>query len=174
MAENIAESQAAKDALTNQQAPAGLLDPSAPLPGDGEEGGDDLDELQGSEGDQEEAQTYAGAVKTTWILELTLYREDKANDFVVNYKEIAELVFKRLGVERGMLHSVDTSPYKKIVLELDNMCAEGNLNITQALQVRHGLWTRPIQAPEKDRLVYIKWEPMKMARICRQQRGSAG
>ena len=61
-----------------------------------------------------------------------------------------------------MLHSVDTSTFKKIELELDNMVNYGNLNLTQELQVRPGLWTRPLQAPERDRKVNISWAPMKM------------
>ena len=168
MAEAIPESLAAKAALNEQQAPA-PLDPVINAPGDGGNDEEHLDPDLGSEGDDmvtEESggMNYANAAKTTWLLTLNLYREDKSNDFVVSYREVAELVFKRLGVpnERGLLHSVDTSSYKKIELELDNQVKEGNLNITQSLQVRSGLWTRPIQAPEKDRLINIKWAPMKM------------
>ena len=123
----------------------------------------------GSKGDEVNegesgSMNYANAAKSMWLLTLNLYREDKSNDFVVSYKEVAELLFKQLGVPnvRGLLHSADTSSYKKIELELDKMVQEGNLNITQSLQVRSGLWTRPIQVPEKDRLVNIKWAPMKM------------
>ena len=107
-------------------------------------------------------ETYADVASTNKTIDLYLAREDNANDYHVNYKEVADLVFKRLGVPSGMLKSVDTTPYKKIILELDGQVDIAMLNITQALQIRKGLWTKPLQSPEKDRPVFIKWAPMKM------------
>ena len=161
MAENISESEAAKATLSEQEAPA--EEPVISAPGENGANGDELDELDEIvEEIQDGRMNFADAAKNTWTLDLLLYREDKANNFFVTYREVAELVFKRLGVEEGMLVSVDTSPYKKITLELDNCQQFGNLNITQSLSVRSGLWTRPLQAPEKDRVVNIKWAPMKL------------
>ena len=40
---------------------------------------------------------------------------------------------------------------------------ERKLNITQSLMVRPGLWTKPLQMPEKDRKVNIRWASMKMS-----------
>ena len=159
MSENIAESEAAKSALNNEQSPPGMEGTEAAPSDGGANGGDGLEDQNENAGEQLD---FRQAVKETWFLDITLFREDKANEFNVSYKECAEFIFKRLGVEQGHLHSVDTSPYKKITLELDNRCVLGNLNLTQSIQIRSGLWTRPLQAPEKDRPVYIKWAPMKM------------
>ena len=131
MSENIAESEAAKTALNNDPAPEGLLDPTDAPPSDGGASGDGLDDLhQEQEQPSEERLDYRQAVKDTWFLTIHLRREDKGNNFHVTYKEVSDLVFKRLGVpqEKGMLHSVDTSTFKKIKLELDNMVNYGNLN----------------------------------------------
>ena len=162
MAENIPESEAAKAALAGQNAPPGMEQVTdAPNGGNG----DNLDELSEVEEIEEsggETMDYAGAVRDTYLLDIFLYREDNSKDFQISYKEVSEVVFKRLGVPQGMLRSVDTTPYKKFTIELDNMVQLGNLNITQSLQVRSGLYTRPLQAPEKDREVLINWAPMKI------------
>ena len=161
MAENIPESEAAKAALNNEEAPA-EQEPVASDPPTGVNGDDDLDIEEIEEASGNELMSYAGAARDTYTLDLFLYREDSANNFFVTYKEVSDLVFRRLGVEAGMLVSVDTTPYKKITLELDSRVNIGNLNITQSLSVRGGLWTRPLQAPEKDRPVNIRWAPMKL------------
>ena len=161
MAAKIAESEAAKAAIQNQQGPTDGT-PADDVPGDGDTDGDieleDGDALVTDE--QTEKVSYANAAKNTWTLELHLYREDNGNYFHISDKELGDLVVKKLGVKKGFCKSADTSPYKKIILEIHDSISSGSLNVTQSLQIRKGLYTRPIQAPEKDRGVFIKWASM--------------
>ena len=169
MTEQIAESEQALALLNNQEAPGispkeGLESAkvSAETDSDSDDDSSVVIETDDEETPQAEGLSYRDklAYKT---LTLYLEREDRSNDFVVSNQEAAELIFKRLNVPKGMLVSIDTTPYKKIVLELDTRVKERELNLTQALQIRPGLWTKPLQAPEKDRKVNIRWANMKMS-----------
>ena len=149
MAAKIPESNAAQAALEHHQAPH---DPH----GQGDEA---MEEDQLS---QLESQSYANIASNVKKLELHLTREDKSNDYTTTYKEISDLVFKRLLLPEGKLVSVDSTPFKKIIIEVDGSVDFGELNLTQALEVRKGLKTRPLQSPDTDREVRINRAPMNM------------
>ena len=162
MSASVAETQDARNALDNVDAPVPTPEQAVDLPGaTGEEGGDQDQVVDEVDGDY--TRNYNEVARGTFTIEIHLYREDRANDFYVSYREVADLAFKRLGLPAGTLAAVDTSPYKKIILEIDGCVEMQKLNITQTLQVRKGLWTKPLQSPENSRLVNIKWAPMKMA-----------
>ena len=160
MSANIAEEQAANAALN------GHVAPHAPA-GDGgeapmEETGPDA---SAEDGNLNGTSTYAQIASSVKTLELHLYREDKGTDFNVNYEEISNLLYKRLLLPEGTLVSLDTTPLfikKKIIIEIDGSVDITKLNITQALEVKKGMKTRPIQSPDTDREVRITRAPMKM------------
>ena len=169
MAANLAESEAALSAL-NQENDAPAQGATGDVPSQGDSAGTKESEKEkspqdDSEDDEEpeaELRTYASAANPTYTLDIHLIREDKSNDFHATMDEIKELLEKRLRVPEGALWSVDTSPFKKITIEIHESVPRVRLNLTQSLQVKKGLWTRPLQAPEKDRTVYIKWASMGM------------
>ena len=161
MAASVAETQDARNALDNVEAPVPTPEQAVDLPHTGEGDGDQDQVVDEVDGDY--TRNYNDVARDTVTIELNLYREDKANDFFTTYREVSDLAFKRLGLPSGSLVAVDTSPYKKIILEIDAAVEIQRLNITQTLQVRKGLWTKPLQSPENSRLVNIKWAPMKMA-----------
>ena len=148
MSANVVEEQAAHAALNEHQAPHG-----------GDDDNIDIEEILEEAG---RTQSYAQAAANTKTLELHLAREDKSNDFYVSYAEAATLVFKRLNVPEGTLLAIDNTPYKKLIIELDGSVDISQLNLTQALEVRKGLKTRPLQSPDTDREVRITRAPMKM------------
>ena len=151
MSANVSEEQAAHSELNDHQAPhtgAGVGDTDLDIE-------EILDEAARS-------QSYAQVASNTKTLELHLAREDKSNDYYVSYAEAATLVFKRLNVPEGMLMAIDNTPYKKLIIELDGSVNISQLNLTQALEVRRGLKTRPLQSPDTDREIRITRAPMKM------------
>ena len=150
MAAKTAEELAAHAAINNHQAPHGDDDAM-------EAEGDSLALTQGENG-----QSYADAVRRTKKLEIHLARVDKSNDWYVSYEEIAMLAFKRLLLPEGKLYAVDNTPFRKIVLEIDEDVDLGELNLTQALEIRKGLKTKPLQSPDTDREVRITRAPMNM------------
>ena len=97
-------------------------------------------------------QSYAAAAKPTWTLEIHLYREDKSSDYNVSEEEMFHLIYKRLGVPAGGLVSIDDTPMRKILLELKTEVTAETLNITQALEIRRNLMTRPFSQWTKRRL----------------------
>ena len=146
---NMAESLAAEAVLRNNQEPLDHLD-------DIDEDGEDSPMVD------EERDSYADVASGTWELTLHLYRNDKANDFIVTPIEASRLIFNRLNVPQNGLVSFDNTPYKKLYLELKREVTPQQLNITQALEVRPGLYTRPLQAPDQDKLIRIAYAPVKM------------
>ena len=140
MAAKTAEELAAHAALNNHQAPH---DP---------EGRDDDAMDDGGDADTH-VQSYAQVAAQIKKLEFHLAREDKANDFYVDYAEVAQLVFKRLRLPEGKLISVDNTLYKKLVIEIDGDVDISELNLTQALEIRKGLKTKPLQSPDTDYLL---------------------
>ena len=168
MAANLVETEAAKATLANNQGPSEETPvENVPVTGDIANNMDienldlDIDEDEPLvTGAEAEKQSYANAAKDSWTLELHLYREDNGSDFHISDKELGDLVVKKLGVKKGKCVSADTSPFKKLILEICNSVSSASLNVTQSLQIRKGLYTRPIQAPEKDRGVFIKWASM--------------
>ena len=142
---NIAESLHAQAQLENHTEPLG----------GGEEDDDVLSEDTGP-------QSYAAAAKPTWTLEIHLYREDKSSDYNVSEEEMFHLIYKRLGVPIGGLVSIDDTPMRKILLELKTEVTAETLNITQALQIRKNLMTRPLQSMDKEKIVKIYWAPTRM------------
>ena len=168
MAEHIPESNQAIAALNNQEAPILPEEQEKTSPGDGSESDSDDSSVEEVDSDNEDGRvrdglSYREILKNAMSITLYLYREDKSQDFLVTYKEVAELLHKRLKVPVGDVISVDTTPYKKIIIEVKGTVRLGSLNLTQSLQLRPGLWTRPLQAPEKDRKINIKWAPMKFS-----------
>ena len=158
MTESIPESAQAMATLKSQEAPI-INDKeqvkSALEEMDEDSGDDDSILLATDDEEDENSEEFQNSLRNKQIT-LYLFREDKANDYQVSFREISELVFKRLNVPDGKLVSFDTTPYKKIILELAEDVGERSLNITQSLMVRPGLWTKPLQMPEKDRKVNIR------------------
>ena len=140
----IAEELAAHAQLSEHQEPLG-----------------DQDIQDGEDGSPMQV-TYSEIAAEVYSITLHLFREDKSNDFYVSYEDAYKLIFKRLMVPDGALVSIDTTSYKKIVIELKKTVNPIDLNITQALEVRPGLKTRPLQAPDTDKVVKIQWAPMKL------------
>ena len=159
MSAKIVEEQAAHAALNGHVAPH---DPT------GEDGDVTSMEEGGPEATAEDGNptgnptSYAEAVAKTKTLELHLYREDKGLDFSLSIEDIDSLLYKRLRLPEGTLVSLDTTPYKKIIIEIEERVDITQLNITQALEVKKGLKTRPLQSPDTDREIRITRAPMKM------------
>ena len=63
---------------------------------------------------------------------------------------MSDLIYKRLLLPYGKLVSVDTTFYRKIVLEIDGSVNIEDLNITHSLEAKKGLKTRPLQSPDTD------------------------
>ena len=116
----------------------------------------------GEDGEQGSPRTYAQAAANTWILELHLVREDKGNNYHVTKPELLRLIYKRLRVPVGGLVSYDDCHFKKIILELKAEVRADQLNVTQALEIKKGLLTKPLQSAEKPRMVKLYWCPVKM------------
>ena len=173
MAAHLAEAEAALTALNkNQESDQAALAAAAsgvPVNGDAQPQVEDAEMQDDEDGDgdvevvTEQRQGYNTAARPTYTLEFHLYREDKSTDYQATGEEIKTLLKDRLGVPGpGLVWSIDTAPFRKIVVEIHNSVSMSGLNVTQALQVKKGLWTKPLQAPEKDRLVFIKWATMNM------------
>ena len=162
MSANIVEEQAAHAALEGHIAPHA----------DDDEEGDVVPMEESDPGcnptgsnESNGIQSYAQAAANTRTLELHLYREDKGLDFSADYQEIDNLLHKRLLLPVGALISLDTTPMKKIIIEIDAAVDVSQLNITQALEVKKGLKTRPLQSPDTDREIRITRAPMKMDNV---------
>ena len=117
------------------------------------------------------SKTYVEVANTNnapWWLELHLFREDKGNDFRVEYAHGARLAYGRLHVPKGGMISIDNTACvinKKLMLQLHSWVKAENLNITQALEVRPGLKTRPLQNPDTEKVIKIDYAPIKMDNI---------
>ena len=160
MSAKIVEEQAAHAALNGHVAPhypTGEDGEVTPMDDGGPEATAEDGNLTGNP-----TQSYAEAVARTKTLELHLYQEDKGLDFSLGIEDIDSLLYKRLRLPEGTLVSLDTTPYKKINIEIDERVDITQLNITQALEVKKGLKTRPLQSPDTDREIKITRAPMKM------------
>ena len=153
MLAKIAEELAAVAALNHHEAPH---DPK----GDGGDNDVAMEE-ETHEEENHPVVSYAQAAANTKTLELHFVREDKGSDFNLDEQQMSDLIYKRLLLPKGKLVSLDTTPYRKIVLEIDGSVDIADLNITQGLEAKNGLKTRPLQSPDTDREIRINRAPMK-------------
>ena len=142
----IAEDLSAQAALNGHQEPLDHLEEDADAP------------------NEEQLSSYAKvtANNSTWSLELHLFREDNGADFRVEDSQVARLAYGRLHVPEGGMISFDHTYHKKLILELKADVKAADLNITQALEVRPGIKTRPVQNPSTERLIKIDYASIKM------------
>ena len=106
--------------------------------------------------------SYAGAAgsgihKITFKLE-----SDKRNDFHVTPKEVSRLVYSRLDAPPHSLLAFDDVAYGKLEIWLKSTVDLGSINLTQSLEIREGLRTKPILPPTKEKDVHIYWAPLTL------------
>lgn len=106
--------------------------------------------------------TYAGIAgsgthKITFTLEA-----DKKNDFHVTVKDVAKLVYGRLNAPPKSLISFDDTMYKKLTITLSSVADISKINLSHGLEIREGLRTKPILAPNKEKDIHIYWAPMEL------------
>ena len=106
--------------------------------------------------------SYAGAAgggthKITFTLDA-----DKKNDFHVTGKDVGRLVYSRLDAPPHSLLAYDDVMYRKLTVILKGSVDLGSLNLTQALEIRDGLRTKPIFPPTKEKDVHIYWAPLTL------------
>ena len=121
------------------------------------EGDEDADATNGGPQD-----SYARAAADTWCLELHLVRDDNGSDFRVSDEEAFRLVYKRLLVPPRGLVSFCTAPQRKLIIELKKSVQAELLNLTQVLEIRPNLFTRPLQSPDREKIITLYWAPVKM------------
>ena len=106
--------------------------------------------------------TYAGAAgngthKITFTLEA-----DKKNDLYVTVKDVAKLVYGRLAAPPMSLISYDDKMFKKLTITIMSAVDLNKINLTNGLEIREGLQTKPVLPPKKDRDIHIYWAPMEL------------
>ena len=95
--------------------------------------------------------------------ELTFTLEsDKKGDTHVSVSDVARLVYNRLMAPPKSLILYDDTQFKKLTLWLRPEVDVGRLILTQGLEIRPGLRTKPLVGANREKDVHIYWAPISL------------
>ena len=88
---------------------------------------------------------------------------DKKGDHQVEVKEVAKLVYSRLQAPPRSLITYCDAQFMKLTIILRPHVDLSKLILTQSLEIRPGLRTKPVVAENKEKEVHIYWAPLSLS-----------
>ena len=88
---------------------------------------------------------------------------DKKGDNQIEIKEVGKLVYNRLMAPPRSLITYCDAVFMKLTIILKPHVDVSKLILTQALEIRPGLRTKPVVAENKEKEVHIYWAPLSLS-----------